>query len=225
MRFGRKKTKKTFCIQKENPVTKVNLYKREIFDLYCPRLQTRIGWAAISAGVIFPFASAADVKSLLSPFLKAQDRDKYVKYQPISGKDEIAANDLAAIFPESERPNSQLMSESLANDLRGWLVEPSFSVTQRTPLKLDRSQRSLAETRTDTGYRRIKGPAGSGKSLVLAARAARLANEDKTVLVATFNITLWHYLRDLIVRDLDSPNRFKNIRFNPFSLVVQTRLL
>ena len=81
---------------------------------------------------------------------------------------------------------------------RRQITEPDFSSTQRTPLPLDTNQRSLAETRTDTGYRRIKGPAGSGKSLVLAARAARLANEGKSVLVATFNITLWHYLRDLI---------------------------
>jgi superfamily I DNA and RNA helicase len=69
-----------------------------------------------------------------------------------------------------------LMTENLADDLRGWLVEPSFSSMQRTPLALDSNQRSLVETRTDIGYRRIKEPAGSGKSLVLAARAARLEN-------------------------------------------------
>lgn len=207
-----------FCIQKDNPVTKVNLYKKEIFDLYCPRLQERKGWAAITAGVIFPFAQATQVKDLLSPFLKAQEGDKYAIYQPVSGADEISAGNLEAVFPEFSRTNSYLMTESLADDLRGWLVEPSFSSTQRTPLVLDRNQRSLAETRTDTGYRRIKGPAGSGKSLVLAARAAQLANEGKSVLVATFNITLWHYLRDLIVRNLDAPERLKNIQFTHFHL-------
>lgn len=209
---------KEFCIQKENPVTKVNLYKKEIFDLYCPRLQEKKGWAAITAGVIFPFASATQVKDLLSPFLKAQGGDKFADYQPISGAGEISSDNLKAVFPECSRTNSYLMSESLADDLRGWLVEPDFSSTQRSPLVLDRNQRSLAETRTDTGYRRIKGSAGSGKSLVLAARAAKLANEGKSVLVATFNITLWHYLRDLIVRDLDAPQRLKNIRFSHFHL-------
>lgn len=213
-----KKDGKEFCIQKDNPVTKVNLYKKEIFDLYCPRLQEKKGWAAITAGVIFPFAQSSQVKVLLSPFLKAQDGDKYAIYQPISGADEISAGNLEAVFPEFGRTNSYLMTENLANDLRGWLTEPDFSSTQRTPLPLDTNQRSLAETRTDTGYRRIKGPAGSGKSLVLAARAARLANEGKSVLVATFNITLWHYLRDLIVRNLDGPERLKNIQFTHFHL-------
>ena len=67
---------------------------------------------------------------------------------------------------------------------------------------MDARQRSLADTRTESGYRRIKGPAGSGKSLVLAARAAKLAAEGKSVLIATYNITLWHYLHDMIVRGL-----------------------
>jgi len=36
------------------------------------------------------------------------------------------------------------------------------------------------------------------------------------VLIATFNITLWHYLRDLIVRDLDEPRKIRNIRLTHF---------
>lgn len=209
---------KEFCLQKDNPISKVNLYKREIFDLYCPRLQKGNGWAAITAGVIFPFAPANQVKSLFSPFLTSNSGDRYEKYQPVSGIEAVSSGDLKAIFPESERVTSRVMSEDHAKDLRGWLTEPDFSSQQRTPLVLDRNQKSLAESRTETGYRRIKGPAGSGKSLVLAARAARLANEGKSVLVATFNITLWHYLRDLIVRNLDAPHLIRNIEFTHFHL-------
>lgn len=209
---------KEFCLQSENPVTKVNLYKKEIFDLYCPRIQSERGWATITAGVIFPFARAEQVKGLLSPFLKTKQGDDHAKYQPVTGFSEISTGNMELVFPEASRSHSFLMSENLAKDLRGWLVEPDFSSTQRAPLTLDRNQRSLAETRTESGYRRIKGPAGSGKSLVLAARAARLANEGKSVLVATFNITLWHYLRDLIVRDLNAPKRIRNVRFTHFHL-------
>ncbi len=97
------------------------------------------------------------------------------------------------------------MNPGYADDLRGWLVEPDFSVAQRTPLEMDARQRSLADTRTESGYRRIKGPAGSGKSIVLAARAAKLAAAGKSVLIATYNITLWHYLRDLVARASGGP--------------------
>ena len=65
--------------------------------------------------------------------------------------------------------------------------------------RLDKEQYLIATTRTEeTGYRRVRGPAGSGKSLTLAARAAVLASEGKEVLVCTYNITLHNYLRDLI---------------------------
>lgn len=216
-----------FRIQSQNPVTKVHLYKKEIFDLYCPRLQSGNGWAAVTAGVIFPFAPTNAIKALLGPFLPNDPDGKYAAYQPISGAEDVSSGNLAAIFPEWGRKSSIVMSADLADDLRGWLVEPDFASAQRTPLDLDSNQRNLAETRTESGYRRIKGPAGSGKSLVLAARAARLASEDKTVLVATYNITLWHYLRDMIVRGLSSPEivkgltpaaKFENVTLTHFHL-------
>lgn len=218
MALWAEKDGKEFCRQKDNPVSKVNLYKKEIFDLYCPRLQDRSGWATITAGIIFPFASTKRVRELLSPFLQSTSGDKYARYQPVSGMEELSSGNLNAVFPESQRVRSRLMSEDRAQDLRGWLVEPDFASTQRTPLELDRNQRALAESRTATGYRRIKGPAGSGKSLVLAARAARLANEGRTVLVVTYNITLWHYLKDLIVRGLDVSSNIRNIEFTHFHL-------
>ena len=64
--------------------------------------------------------------------------------------------------------------------------------------QLDPQQYQIATTRTATGYRRVKGPAGSGKSLAIAARAAMLACEGKQVLVCTYNITLYNYLSSLV---------------------------
>ena len=64
--------------------------------------------------------------------------------------------------------------------------------------RLDRDQRNIATTRTETGYRRVKGPAGSGKSLALAGRAAMLACEGKRVLVCNHNIALLNYLHSLV---------------------------
>lgn len=64
--------------------------------------------------------------------------------------------------------------------------------------QLDQQQFTIATTRTETGYRRVKGPAGSGKSLALAGRAAMLACEGKRVLVCSYNITLYNYLESLV---------------------------
>lgn len=207
---------KSFTLQGQNPLTKVNYYRDTIYKLYCPRLKQNAGFAAITAGVIFPFAEAGRVRELFSAFITRSENDPLARYQPITGATELAEGQIDKIFPESTRQSSRVMREEFAADLRGWLVEPDFSVSQRQPLEMDPNQRMLAEERTASGYRRIKGPAGSGKSLVLAARAAKLADEGKSVLVATFNITLWHYLRDLVVRALSDPRSYRNIVFVNF---------
>ncbi len=126
------------------------------------------------------------------------------------------SGNLGIIFPDATLSHSGIMRPALADDLRGWLVEPDFAKEQRKALTLDSRQRELADSRTKSGYRRIKGPAGSGKSLVLAARASRLISENKSVLIVTFNITLWHYLRDLVVRGAASRGRIQNVVFAHF---------
>ena len=190
----------TFPLQKENPVEKVRRYKQEIYDLYCPRLDHKLGLAVITAGVIFPFAEDKRVKELFSPIREYLGIHDWDSYYPISGQKAVNSKNIESVFPEGLRESSNYMNPELAKDLRNWLVEPDFAATQRRPLKIDDTQKSYITSRTESGYRRIKGPAGSGKSVVLAARAAQLSSEGKRVLVVSYNITLVHYLRDLAVR-------------------------
>ncbi len=191
---------KTFSLQSQNPVEKIHQYKQEIFKLYCPRLAKQFGFATITAGVIFPFADDGRVKELFHSSMEYRGMTKYPSYSPMSGRHALTRGDMKSVFPEGRRMRSLYMTPAYANDLRYWLREPDFSESQRQPLELDANQRALATTRTQSGYRRIKGSAGSGKSLVLAARAAELVMQDKDVLVVTFNITLLHYLMDVAVR-------------------------
>ena len=184
----------------DNPFTKIKRYKDALFNVYCPRLQNRFGYAAIVGSVVFPFALRERLLPLQEAFLTSEEARKSAEWWPVAGTSELNSHGLSAILPILRRGSHHLMTPAIADDLRGWLVEPDFATAQRRPLELDRNQRALAETRTESGYRRIKGPAGSGKSLVLAARAAKLASEGKTVLIVTYNMTLWHYLRDLVAR-------------------------
>ncbi len=199
--MARQKSGNSFSRQCDNPVNKIRLYKDELFGLYCPRLKDNSGLAVITAGIIFTRSPRAQVQKLFAPF---RDRDdgiaKYPQYYPLSGSDDVQSGNIAHLFPEWWRTSSKSMCEDTANDLRGWLKEPAFSREQREPLEMNNQQRRLATTRTSSGYRRLKGPAGSGKSLVLAARSAELATEGKEVLVCSFNITLLNYLRDLAAR-------------------------
>ena len=182
----------------QNPFNQIKRYKEEILELYCPRLNDSFGHAAkqaITAGLIFTRIPQAEINRYCP-----HGMNSYPAYHPLAGSDSLAEGNMNVLFPEWHRRSSSVMSEETANDLRGWLKEPAFSQEQREPLELNESQNDIATNRTETGYRRVKGPAGSGKSLALAARAAELASENKKVLVCTFNITLMGYLRDLVAR-------------------------
>lgn len=194
--------------QKENPVRKILQYKEELFELYCPRLDDKAGLAVITAGLVFTKSDRSDVEQVFESF-RDDGMRKYPQYYPIGGADDLEEGAIKRIFPEYQRPSSKFMTLGMASDLRGWLQEPAFSKEQRMPLPLDEQQKMLASTRTKTGYRRIKGPAGTGKSLVLAARAAELASEGKSILVVCYNITLLNYLRDFAVRHSASRNTIR----------------
>ncbi|QPB79512.1 DNA helicase [Proteus sp. GOKU] len=199
-----------FSRQKENPIEQVYNYKQELFNLYCPRLEKNAGFAVITAGVIFPFADDKYVKNLFKQNLRFRGMEEFPSYSPISGMNALKNGDIYTVFPEVNRRYSKLMNVDTYKDIKNWLIEPDFSETQRKPIILDKIQQNLATTRTVSGYRRIRGAAGSGKSLVLAARAAELLSENKKVLVITYNITLMHYLQDITVRHLKSRKKINS---------------
>ena len=86
--------------------------------------------------------------------------------------------------------------------LRHFLVEPEFVREQRelpAVSALSPKQREIVMNPEGVRRRRVKGGAGSGKTIVLAARAAELAKHpDCRILVICFNRSLVTYLRDTI---------------------------
>ena len=187
---------RTFSKEAENPVSKVQRYKEELYNIYCPSLPHKNGLGVITAGVVFTNATRAKAREV---FTESDYGFLRLDANHIAGVDDLESGSCSHLFPHVAKTKS-FMNDDVMREMRSWLVEPEYSAEQRRPLELDRRQRRLATGRTKSGYRRIKGPAGSGKSLVLAARAAELAKEGKNVLVATFNIMLLNYLRDLAVR-------------------------
>lgn len=192
-----------------NPVDKLLQYKREVVDLYSFGLNfDKQGSLAVTVGLVLPSAIRYDAERLFIPLFK--DRNKKV----FNLEDEGGENFNHCILTKEDfdqeihftlptgvrRFSSKFMNPVIANQLRVWLVEPESSKEQRTPLKFNKKQEEYVESRTDSGYRRIKGSAGSGKSVVLVARACKLMEENKKVLIVNFNITMLNYLKDLAVR-------------------------
>lgn len=207
-----------FSLEDKNPFAAIRRYKDRIFNLYCPRIAQGRGYGTITAGVIFTRATSSRVKDLARSLAKDGRGDVGHAYYPVSGMDDLREGRIGVVFPKHSRKSSDFMNSDLADDLRGWLVESDHIASQRIPLQLDARQRIYAETRTKSGFRRLKGPAGSGKSLVLCARAAKLAAEGKSVLVVNFNITLLNHLRDLTSRNVSTSSGLRNVTFKNFHL-------
>lgn len=201
---------------KDNPFLRVRDYKRHIHrmatgSIVGPAGNDYAGYGRITAGIVFTIGHSKDWKSLGSPFAEPGEPNRYY---PVVGQDALCSGQIGWVFPEAANPRFGLMTEQIAESLRVWLREPDFVRQQRQPLPLNARQLLLVNSRPRvTGLRRLRGPAGSGKSLVLAARAARVALDGGRVLVVGFNITLSHYLRDLAVRHLrqlaDSPAQYR----------------
>lgn len=176
---------------KSNQLTTI---KREIREIYCPRIGGANKYDGIQS--ILVFADAPKDFDIVNLKSLAQT----LKYHHLETVEKCSA-DLSQNPPEWLK-NSPALSAELCQDLKNWLLEPHFSELERAPLDFRKNpqQQEAIKNRTRSGYRRITGPAGSGKSLIIAAKAAELALLNKNVLVLTFNITLIHYLNRLFFR-------------------------
>ena len=197
-----------------SPMRQLLDYKYEIWDLYCPRLDRPSHLGLITAGLVLS-NTTRDTRRRLEPALLCEQVSKYPDQFPVATAEDLEKRDLAAVFPRHGLAHPA-MTEEVAADLRHWLLEPDFSEQQRRFLELDSQQRRLATTRTESGFRRMRGPAGAGKSLVVASRAAELCDQGKEVLIVSFNITLLNYLRDLFVRAIRRPDSAHRITFLNF---------
>lgn len=135
-----------------------------------------------------------------------------IEYPTVIGYDDLIDDNITAIVPKANY-ESGYMQQHWAEELEFWLNPPFHSKEQTEIIELTKDQKTYAKPKP--GHRRLRGVAGSGKTLIIAHKAAQLASEGEKVLVITFNLTLWHYIKDMIAR---SPYGFEwsNITFKHF---------
>ncbi|GGL77771.1 hypothetical protein GCM10010840_14580 [Deinococcus aerolatus] len=196
----------------QNPFGKVEFYRENILRFLVPEVGALVreqGWQALGVvrvGVYFHGASAAQLARFTA------GRVHRAVWQ--LGRDSLVPG--AAEGWVTRRANAPAVFAPL---LRAWLNPPLHAAEQQAPLRLSRSQEQLAQPAP--GHVRIRGVAGSGKTLVLAARAARVALAGGRVLVVSFNITLWHLLRDG-VRRAGGGAALRNVTFGHFHGLAST---
>ena len=176
-----------------NPVRRVEHYIENLLNLYIPLIgesvmRDRRTLSAFRVGVYFPLATTNAARSFC-PLAPGRG--------VVFGHDAIEAGALSAILPMSMRPSSASLPNEWLDALRFWLAPPVHTPASTPQIVLTAEQRHYA-TPVAGEHQRLHGVAGSGKTLVLAQRAANLAAAGKRVLVLTFNVTLWQSIRQLV---------------------------
>ena len=192
-----------------NPVDKLLQYKKEIINLYSFGLNfQKYGSLVVNVGLVLPSSTKEEAEKLFLPIFKSRNQKVFnlidegaENYNNCIITKESLSENINFVLPSGiTRFSSQFMNKIIANQLRIWLIEPESNIEQRTPINYNTKQLDYVHSRTKSGYRRIRGSAGSGKSVVLVGRAVKLMEERKRVLVVNFNITMLNYLQDLAVR-------------------------
>ena len=141
------------------------------------------------------------------------------KYSLILGNDSLKKSRFDTIFDRTwiSRKN-YYFTEDLYNSFAR-ILKPSYhTIEEGLDIKLSSIQQELS-TSKENERKRIKGVAGSGKTLVLAQRAVNAHKRTGgMVLILTYNITLKNYIHDRIsaVRDSFAREFFNISNYHDF---------
>ena len=193
-----------------DPVSEIEHYRENLVSLYCPFIGEEIEkksstLAAFKVGIFFQNMTTRQAKELV---------DVDSKRCIIFGYDELQAGKFSTIVPDFQRTSSLAMKEDWVETIRFWLYPPIHPQDNRQPVALTPQQKKIANPASHR-HIKVRGVIGSGKTLVIAHRAAKLAAKGKKVLIITYNITLWHYIKyylDLFPEQFD----WKLIEFHHF---------
>ena len=187
---------KTWCIKdglgerlQESPFNYLDSIRSKLYGVYLPEIGERLmtderAFGLVRAGLYWHGATTRQLRERFG--------DQRIS---VFGDDALRRESLGLVVPNKD---GNWMEP-------GWFdqFDQAFGHSFRMPdpltaLRPTKSQQKHVEPKK--GVHLIEGVAGSGKSVVLAYRAARIANEGRRVLVLTFNRTLTNYLRALLER-------------------------
>ena len=117
-------------------------------------------------------------------------------------EEESNINEMISHYDKKRNVDShinQYWSDGLLDEIKTILTPSLHKVDHGQSINFSSEQKKYIDPKPATKTF-LLGTAGSGKSLIIGQRAARLASEKKSVLILTFNITLKKYLLEQIGR-------------------------
>lgn len=192
-------------IYKNNPLNQVLKYKKNLYDLHIDsllslHLKDYKYWYVVNCAVYFHCHTTEYAQSFC---MGENPTDKYKTFLSrnftIIGNDALKKEAMDAIFKKRWiSKKSRYFTDELYNSFAR-ILKPSYhTIEEGIGYKLSDEQKLLVKSE-EGARKRIKGVAGSGKTLVLAERAVNAHKRTHSyVLILTYNITLRNYIHDKI---------------------------
>ena len=178
---------------------KNNLYELHINNLYKKYIRDNSMFVIVSEAVYFHNANVLKIENFLRNGFKSDK--KYIKklsYIDLIGRDSLQKNILDKILSNRWlNRNSKYFDDDLYNSFKRYLKPTDHTLEQGIVIKYNKEQQDLIDS--NAKEQKIKGIAGSGKTMVLAKKAVKAHKETNDMaLVLCYNIALINYLRDRI---------------------------
>lgn len=191
--------KANFRLRKNNipiksPLQQVGRYKKSICELHMPILEEgsikkQNIKNVVQTAVYFHNETYNSLNSLKELVRVSSN---------ILGRNNITKSGIEALMRNTRiNGNSVYFNDNLYKESKR-ILQPSFQLyNDRINIALDNKQKEYAESKV--GNYKIKGVAGSGKTIVLAERAGNCYKRTKgKILILTYNITLKNYIEERI---------------------------
>jgi hypothetical protein len=182
-----------------NPIEKLIRHRRDVIEIYIPEIAEILSKEfkfikLIKLGLYF-HNSTTEIAQKYFPIPKNRCT--------VFGRDAFEVGNRYKVVPSFYRDYYRYFTDSILQSITDLLKPPTHEANISEGITLTKEQRQHANPAPKV-HQRLRGGAGSGKSLVIAHRAANIASKGRSVLIVTFNITLCNYLRSLMQKTMIS---------------------
>lgn len=205
----------------KSPIKQVKAYKNDLYNLSIPSmLQEKIkdikSYGIVQTAVYFHNETSQSIQ---------YNNIKFDEYCPVFGNDNFTVDDILRHKQIIRRFKNNLFTDKIYLEFQR-ILKPSFHTLEQAQ-EIELKGKQIPLSKSTNKHQKIRGVAGSGKTLVLAKRAinAHIRHKDK-ILILTYNITLRNYIHDNLnrVREEFHWNNFHINHYHHFIISTATNL-
>lgn len=198
--------------EKMSPSNQALNYKSNLFNLHVKGLLERKikdwkVWRVVNCVVYFHNTSTEDLRGFVEKEIERDKKDKkyreryekHLKYIDFLGRNGLTEENIKEICKKRGMDSrNQLFDDDLYREFKGCFSPPIHTIEQGEKITYSKEQTNIILSKASSSQK-VKGVAGSGKTMCLAKRAVNAhKRHGKEVLILTYNITLRNYVKDKI---------------------------